>query len=437
VTLKFGTDGVRGPASELTDELVASLGRAAARVLTGGTFLVGRDPRESGPTLFRALAGGLMDEGADVVDLGVLPTPAVAALSQERDVPAAMISASHNPYTDNGVKFFAAGGRKLSDAVEEELEALIGQPPTAAAAGRLTTEPEATAVYERRLLASLDGRRLDGLHVVLDCANGAASTVAPDAFRDAGARVDVIHDQPNGTNINAGCGSTHPEDLKRAVVERGADVGLAFDGDADRVLAVDAGGALVDGDHVMAICAIDMHAEGRLTDDTVVVTVMTNLGFRLSMAERGITVVETRVGDRYVLEALEDAKLSLGGEQSGHVIFRDLATTGDGLLTGLQLLDAVHRAGRPLAALAAEAMTRLPQVLLNVRVARREGADTTPPVLEAVAEVEAELGDQGRVLLRPSGTEPVVRVMVEAPSQAQAERAAEQLAAAVEAGSTP
>jgi phosphoglucosamine mutase len=437
VTLKFGTDGVRGAAAELTDELVASLGRAAARVLQGGTFLVGRDTRVSGPTVFAALAAGLMAEGADVVDLGVVPTPAVAAASAERGLPGAVISASHNPYTDNGVKFFAAGGRKLSDEVEERLEALIGEPPTGAALGRLLVEPESTAVYEGRLLASLDGRRLDRLHVVLDCANGAASSVAPDAFRDAGARVDVIHDAPDGTNINAGCGSTHPQDLQAAVVERGADVGLAFDGDADRVLAVDATGALVDGDHVMAVCAIDMHAEGRLTDATVVVTVMTNLGFRLAMAERGITVVETQVGDRYVLEALEEGKWSLGGEQSGHVIFRDLATTGDGLLTGLQLLDAVHRAARPLADLAAEAMTRLPQVLVNVRVARRDGVEDAPSVAEEVAAVEAELGDHGRVLLRPSGTEPLVRVMVEAPSQQQAQRAAERLAAAVEAASTP
>ena len=437
MTLKFGTDGVRGDARELTDEFVASLGRAAAQVLAGGAFVVGRDTRESGPRIQDALTAGLADAGADVIDLGVLPTPAVAAQSAARNVPAAMISASHNPYQDNGIKFFAAGGRKLSDAVEEKLEALIGKPHAAATTGRASREPEATSIYERRLLDSLDGRRLDGLHVVLDCANGAASAVAPDAFRDAGARLDVIHAAPDGVNINAGCGSTHPQDLQRAVVDAGADVGLAFDGDADRVLAVDGEGGLVDGDHVMAICAIDMHAEERLSDATVVVTVMTNLGFRLSMAERGITVVETQVGDRYVLEALEEGHWSLGGEQSGHVIFRDLATTGDGLLTGLQLLDAVHRAGRPLAALAAESMTRLPQVLVNVRVARRNGVEGAPAVVDEVAAVEAELGDHGRVLLRPSGTEPLVRVMVEAPSQEQAEQAAQRLAAAVEAAATP
>ena len=439
MTLKFGTDGVRGVAMvELTPELVGNLGRAAAQVLDGGTFLVGRDPRESGPALQDALATGLIEAGADVVDLGVVPTPAVAALCAERALPGAMVSASHNPYTDNGIKFFAAGGRKLTDAVEERLEALIGAPvPAGVAAGTRRAEPEGIAVYERRLLAALSGRTLEGIHVVLDCANGAASAVAPQAFRDAGARVDVIHDQPDGTNINAGCGSTHPEDLQRAVVEAGADAGLAFDGDADRVLAVDGDGGLVDGDHLMAICALDMHAAGRLTDATVVVTVMTNLGFRLAMAERGITVVETKVGDRYVLEALEDGHWSLGGEQSGHVIFRDLATTGDGLLTGLQLVDAVRRSGRPLAELAGGAMTRLPQVLLNVRVADRDAVDGHPSVREAVEQAEAELGDHGRVLLRPSGTEPVVRVMVEAPTQEQADTTARRLAAAVEAASTP
>jgi phosphoglucosamine mutase len=435
VTLKFGTDGVRGVAfEELTVELVTALGRAAARVLGGGTFLIGRDTRESGPALQAALADGLSAEGADVVDLGVLPTPAVAALSADRRLPAAMISASHNPFTDNGIKFFAAGGRKLSDEVEERLEAVLRDLPVPGGVerGRVDIEEEAGGVYEGRLLDALDGRSLDRLHVVLDCANGAASSIAPHVFAAAGARVDVIHDRPNGTNINAGCGSTHPADLQRAVVAAGADAGLAFDGDADRVLAVDGAGGLVDGDHVMAVCAIDMHERGALTDDTVVITVMTNLGFRLAMAERGITVVETQVGDRYVLEALEAGTWSLGGEQSGHVIFRDLATTGDGLLTGLLLLDAVHRSGRPLADLAATAMTRLPQVLVNVRVANRDGLEGATAVDEAVAAVEKELGDHGRVLLRPSGTEPVVRVMVEAPSEELAHAAASRLASTVE-----
>jgi phosphoglucosamine mutase len=435
MTLKFGTDGVRGVAmEELTPELVQALGWAAARVLDGDTFLIGRDPRESGPPLQAALSQGIAGEGKDVVDLGVVPTPAVAALSRARGLPAAMISASHNPFSDNGVKFFVAGGRKLTDEVEERLEAELAAAGEHApgARGRQSQDLAAVSDYEAQLLAALAPGALNGLHVVLDCANGAASAVAPDAFRDAGARVDVIHDEPNGININAGCGSTHPEDLQRAVVAAGADAGLAFDGDADRVLAVDAAGLLVDGDHLMAVCAIDMHERGLLHGDTVVVTVMTNLGFRRAMAERGIAVTETAVGDRYVLEALEAGRWSLGGEQSGHVIFRDLATTGDGLLTGLLLLDAVRRSGRPLGALAAGAMTRLPQVLVNVRVGARRDLDDAAELWAEVEAVERELGDTGRVLLRPSGTEPVVRVMVEAATQAGAQAAADRLAATAE-----
>jgi phosphoglucosamine mutase len=371
----------------------------------------------------------------------VVPTPGVAVLSAAQDVPGAMISASHNPFPDNGVKFFAAGGRKLTDAIEERLEAELaavldgsraGAGPAGAGVGGVRTEPDAVGWYERQLVAALEGRRLDGLHVVVDCANGAASTVAPEVLRSAGAQVDVIAAEPDGTNINDGCGSTYPADLQRAVVAHRAQVGLAFDGDADRVLAVDGSGELIDGDQLMAVLALDLRERGRLTDNTVVVTVMTNLGFRLAMADHGVTVVETQVGDRYVLEALEDGGWSLGGEQSGHVIFRDLATTGDGLLTGLMVLDAVHRADRPLADLAREAMTRLPQTLRNVRVRAREGLDGADALWAEVAAVEAELGPQGRVLLRPSGTEPVVRVMVEAPTQAQAEAATDRLAAAVE-----
>jgi phosphoglucosamine mutase len=420
---------------ELTPELVRSLGRAAARVLEGDTFLVGRDPRESGPSLQAALSLGIAEEGKDVVDLGVVPTPAVAALSRSRGLPAAMISASHNPFSDNGVKFFAAGGRKLSDEVEERLESEIGvassDPKTGSDVGRLAVDPDAVADYESRLLEAVAPGALDGLVVVLDCANGAAAHVAPEAFRRAGALVHVIADQPDGTNINAGCGSTHPALLQQTVVDQQADAGLAFDGDADRVLAVDGAGRLVDGDHLMAVCAIDMHERGQLHDDTVVVTVMTNLGFRRAMAERGITVVETQVGDRYVLEALEVGGWSLGGEQSGHVIFRDLATTGDGLLTGLVLLDAVRRSGRPLDELAAGAMTQLPQVLVNVPVSSRDGLDGASELWREVDAVEQELGERGRVLLRPSGTEPLVRVMVEAPSAAEAQGAADRLAAAV------
>jgi phosphoglucosamine mutase len=436
VTLKFGTDGVRGVAnSELTPELVLALGRAAARVLDGDTFLVGRDPRVSGPLLQAALSAGLAAEGKNVVDVGVVPTPAVASLSKAADLPAAMISASHNPFADNGVKFFAAGGRKLSDEVEERLESEIGvassDPKAGADVGWLSADPDAVADYEARLLEAVAPGALDGLVVVLDCANGAAARVAPEVFRRAGAHVHVIADQPDGTNINAGCGSTHPQVLQQTVVDQQADAGLAFDGDADRVLAVDGAGRLVDGDHLMAVCAIDMHERGQLHGDTVVVTVMTNLGFRRAMAERGITVVETQVGDRYVLEALEAGGWSLGGEQSGHVIFRDLATTGDGLLTGLVLLDAVRRSGRPLDELVAAAMTQLPQVLVNVRVSSRDALEGASELWREVDAVEQELGERGRVLLRPSGTEPLVRVMVEAPSAAEAQGAAERLAAAV------
>jgi phosphoglucosamine mutase len=285
--------------------------------------------------------------------------------------------------------------------------------------------------WVQSVLGSIDGRGLESLRVVVDCANGAAAVVAPRVLRALGATVEVLHDEPNGTNINAGCGSTHPDELRETVVQRGADVGIAFDGDADRVIAVDAGGRLIDGDQIIGICAIDRHAQGRLAKDTVVVTVMTNLGFRLGMAEHGIDVLEVPVGDRYVLEALAAGALSLGGEQSGHVVFADLATTGDGLLTAVQLLDIVSRSGRSLAELADAAMTRLPQVLRNVRVAAK-GMDVTDAVAADIAAVEAELGDHGRVLIRGSGTEPLVRVMVEAPTHEQAEAAADRLVRVVE-----
>jgi phosphoglucosamine mutase len=347
-----------------------------------------------------------------------------------------MISASHNAFADNGIPFFAAGGRKLPDDVEGRLEAELGRPvtrvPTGADVGRVSFAGDAVARYCDALVGSLEGRRLDGLHVVVDCAHGAASDVAPAVLRRLGAEVEVIHAQPDGTNINAGCGSTHPESLQRSVVALGADAGLAFDGDADRVLAVDASGVLVDGDQLIAICALDLRSRGRLKDDTVVVTVMTNLGFHLAMADHGVRVEQTAVGDRYVLEALGRGGWSLGGEQSGHVIFSELATTGDGVLTGLQVLDVMRRSGRPLSDLAS-VMTRLPQVLENVRVRDRDALDHAGALDAEVAAVEAELGDHGRVLIRPSGTEPLVRVMVEAPTADQAQAAADRLAAAVTA----
>ena len=430
--LRFGTDGVRGVAnSELTPELVLALGRAAARTIGGDPWVVGRDTRGSGPMLQAALAAGLLAEGVgQVLDLGVLPTPGVAYHSAAHDLPGAVISASHNPWQDNGVKFFAPGGRKLTDAEEERLEAALHDSPgTASTVGEVYAPRPFVQEYVDHLKSAVEGHRFQGLHVVLDCANGAASQIAPTLFE--GARLQVIGADPDGRNINDDCGSTHPQALQEAVVTNGADLGLAFDGDADRVLAVDHRGRVVDGDHVLALCALDMRERGVLKDDTVVVTVMTNLGFRLAMAEHGIRVHETQVGDRYVLEALDANGWSLGGEQSGHIVFRDLATTGDGILTGLQLVDLVHRAGRPLSELADGAMTQLPQVLRNVAVTDRDALADAESVWDEVAAVEAELGDHGRVLIRPSGTEPMVRVMVEAPTLEQAEAAAGRLADAV------
>jgi len=405
-------------------------------------FLVGRDTRVSGPLLQAALSAGLASEGAEVRDLGVMPTPGVAALSAALMVPAAVISASHNPFSDNGIKLFAAGGRKLSDDVEQQLEAELGAildgtakaaiAPTGLGVGRLSADPLSLDWYEEHLLASLEGRRLEGIKVALDCANGAASVTAADVFTRAGADVvAVLAAAPDGININDACGSTFPAGLQAAVVEHGSDVGLAFDGDADRVIAVDHTGALVDGDQLIALFALDMRDRGRLAQDTVVVTVMTNLGFRIAMGEHGIHVHETEVGDRYVLEALDEGDWSLGGEQSGHVIFRELATTGDGVLTGLQLLDQVVRRGRRLGELAGAAMSRLPQVLRSVRVADLGALAGAGSIWAAVAEVESELGRTGRVLLRSSGTERLVRVMVEAPTESVAQAATSKLISAV------
>ena len=437
MTLRFGTDGVRGHAdTELTPHLVTALGRAAARVLGAGPVVIGRDTRASGPRIEADLAAGLVAEGLTVDNVGVVPTPAVAHASMTRSVTGAMISASHNSYVDNGIKFFAPGGRKLSDEVEDHLEAeldsLLREPvPTASAADPV--DDSVGAAWVDAVVASVPAGALVGLHLVVDCANGSASHWAPGALERLGATVDVIHAEPDGTNINAGCGSTHPEDLQARVLALGADAGLAFDGDADRVLGVDATGALVDGDHLIAICAVDRHRRGELVDDTVVVTVMANLGFRLAMEANGIRVEETAVGDRYVLEALARGGWSLGGEQSGHVIFPGLATTGDGLLTGVQVLAAVQESGQTLAE-AATVMTSLPQVLLNVTVAERR-PDIADRLAGPIAEAEARLGARGRVLIRPSGTEPLVRVMVEAEDTGLADEVAGTLAAAVDVAS--
>jgi len=413
---------------------VLALGRAAARVL-GGPFVIGRDTRLSGPMLEGALASGLASEGVDVALLGVVPTPAVARRSASDRTPGAVISASHNPYGDNGIKFFASGGRKLDDATEERLEAeldgIVSGRAVSKTTGRVTSAVD-DGRYADALVATLEGRTLDGLDVIVDCANGAGFRIAPDVLRRLGARVDVLFDDPDGTNINDDCGSTHPAHLQKAVVDRGANVGLALDGDADRVLAVDHNGELVDGDQILALCALDLRERGQLRDGTVVVTVMTNVGFRQAMDAHGIRVVETAVGDRYVLEALEDGGWSLGGEQSGHIIFRALATTGDGLLTSIQVLDVVARTGRTLTDLAS-VMTRLPQVLRNVRVADRDALDGAESFWQEVRAVEADLDANGRVLVRPSGTEPVVRVMVEAPTHEVAEATVDRLCSALAA----
>ncbi len=439
---RFGTDGVRGVANaELTPELVLALGRAIARTITATAFVIGRDTRRSGPMLQAALSAGLVSEGADVIDVGVLPTPALAWISAERGLPAVVISASHNPFADNGIKVFAAGGAKLSAeveaAIEDELERTLDPSVKGPRSleghgvGSVVTEGDVDDRYLDHLCSLLDGRRLEGLSLVVDAANGAASGLAATLFGRLGAEVVAIGSEPDGTNINDGYGSTSTGALAAAVVEHGADLGLALDGDADRLLAVDRSGHPVDGDELLALFATDLCSRGQLAGNTVVVTVMTNLGFRLAMEERGILVKETPVGDRHVLAALDKDGISLGGEQSGHIIFRRLATTGDGLLTGLVLADLVMRAGRPLAELLDGLVHRVPQVLVNVPVPSTDLLEGAVAVWSAVAEEQGRLGDAGRVLLRPSGTEPVVRVMVEASGEGVAEEIAHRLSTLV------
>ena len=443
--LAFGTDGVRGDTRrELTAEAVECLGLAAAEVLGAEQFAVGRDTRVSGPELVEALSRGVCRGPGSVVDLGVVPTPAVARWCQHEHVAGAMVSASHNPWHDNGVKLFAPGGRKLSDEQQLEIERRLaggarhGADDAGHKAGAYRAGDMAEAARQRHLdavCASIEGRDLAGLRIVVDAANGAAHSSGPQCLRRLGATVEAIGASPDGYNINDGCGSQHPESLQAATVSAGADAGLAFDGDADRVLAADEHGNLVDGDEILAVCAIDRAGRGRLRGGAVVATVMANLGLRRAMAGHGIGVVETPVGDRHVLGALEEHRLVLGGEQSGHLIFRDLATTGDGLLTAVQLLDTVKRSGRSLNELAGAAMTRMPQVLVGVPLRpgpRPAGLDATLAELSATA--AARLGDRGRVLLRPSGTEPLVRVMVEADDSETARLEAERLAADVATG---
>lgn len=431
--MRFGTDGVRGRANtELTAAFALDLGRSAARVLRASRAVVGGDTRVSTPMLEAAFVAGLAAEGVEVMRLGVMPTPAVAFEAARLDAMGAVVSASHNPYHDNGIKLFARGGTKLGDDVEASIErelTVLG-----------ATDGEPGSIHGRRdpsgyidhLVGILDGRDLRGLRVVVDAANGAASHVVAEVFQRTGAGVVVINATPDGRNINHECGATHPVGLQAAVIAERAHVGIALDGDADRLIAVDERGDVVDGDHIIAVCAEDMRERGHLRDGTVVVTVMTNLGFHIAMRAAGIDVVETPVGDRYVLEALSAGGYSLGGEQSGHVIFADHATTGDGMLTALALLDVVQRSGKQLSQLAASAMTQLPQVLVNVRVGVRR-PDIAELIADDIAAAAAPLGDTGRILVRPSGTEPLIRVMVEAPSVELARETADALAARVHA----
>ena len=440
----FGTDGVRGVANrELTAELALALAAAAARRLASSSepdkpgrrvAVIGRDPRASGEMLEAAVIAGLTSEGIDALRVGVLPTPAVAYLTRAYDADfGVMISASHNPMPDNGIKIFGPGGHKLDDDTEDQIEDLVaagpGLRPVGAGLGRVIDAEDAAERYLRHVSKASTGA-LDKLTVVVDCAHGAASSVAPQAYRAAGARVIAINADPDGININDNCGSTHLDSLRSAVLAHGADLGLAHDGDADRCLAIDASGDLVDGDAIMVVLALAMKEAGELASDTVVATVMSNLGLHLAMRSAGVTVRTTGVGDRYVLEELRAGDYSLGGEQSGHIVMPALGSTGDGIVTGLRLMARMAQTGSSLAELAST-MRSLPQVLINVEVADKATAAAAPSVQTAVDEAEAELGDTGRILLRPSGTEPMIRVMVEAADEEIAHRVATRVAEAV------
>jgi phosphoglucosamine mutase len=443
----FGTDGVRGEAnSELTPELAMRIGQALVTVLREEgkqrpSVLIGRDPRWSGEMLQAALTAGITSAGGDAVQIGVLPTPAVAFLTARGSASAgAMISASHNPVGDNGIKIFGQDGFKLTDEEEDRLEELLtranaGPRPTGLKVGRRYHDPQAVGRYVEHLVSVADAD-LHGLTVAVDAANGAASQIAPQVYRHLGARVITTHCQPDGANINDACGSTHPAVIRAAVMDEQADVGIAHDGDADRLIAADANGGEVDGDVILAILARDLKARDTLHHDAVATTVMTNLGFKHAMDRLGIEVVTTQVGDRYVLSAMQLRGLNLGGEQSGHIINLDHSTTGDGILSAVQLLSIVRHTGSPLHELAT-VMERLPQVLVNVRGVDKQRLDDAIPVWEEIAAVEDELGDDGRVLVRPSGTEPVVRVMVEAPEDDLAQAMADRIANVVERELTP
>jgi phosphoglucosamine mutase len=439
----FGTDGVRGVANrDLTVSLTLNLAQAAAKVL-GETArnegrrpiaIIGRDPRISGEYLASAVAAGLASSGVDVFDAGVVPTPATAFLTADFSADfGVMISASHNPAPDNGIKFFAAGGHKLADEIEDQIEAAMQSEllaPIGGAIGRVQRFADAEDRYLVHLLGAIPNS-LEGLKVVIDCAHGAASAISPQAFADAGAKVIVIGNDPDGLNINSGYGSTHMSALQSAVLENDADMGFAHDGDADRCLAVDHTGAIVDGDQLMAILALSAKANGTLARNTLVATVMSNLGLRIAMKDAGITMLETKVGDRYVLEQIREGGYTLGGEQSGHIIFSRYATTGDGILTALMIAAESKATGKKLSELAAQ-MKIYPQVLINVRGVDLSRVDSDAGLQEVVREAEAELGSTGRVLLRASGTEPLIRVMVEAADEGTAHSWADRIARVVE-----
>lgn len=438
----FGTDGVRGTANkDITADFALKLAQAAAFVLSEDArkrgdrprAVIAHDPRISSDFISASVAAGLASSGVDVFDAGVVPTPAAAYLTADLDADfGVMISASHNSAPDNGIKFFSRGGHKLPDATEDKIEAAMGQAltPIGSEVGRVTRFADAEDRYTLHLLGTLPNR-LDGLKIVVDCANGAASAISPQAFADAGAKVIVIGADPDGNNINQGCGSTHLTALQAAVVTNGANLGIAHDGDSDRCLAVDHTGAIVDGDHIMTVLALAMKESGQLARNTLVTTVMSNLGLKIAMRDAGIGLVETKVGDRYVLEAMREGGYSLGGEQSGHIIFSQYATTGDGVLTGLHLAAKVASSGKSLRELVS-AMPNFPQVLINVPGVDKSKVDSDSELQEFVAQAEADLGDRGRVLLRASGTENLVRVMVEAADQGTAQSWAERIAMKVQ-----
>lgn len=431
----FGTDGVRGEANvTLLPEMAYRLGRAATIYFGRESeeqplIIIGRDTRISGEMFESALTAGICSAGGRAMLAGIIPTPAIAYLARKHKAKAGIvISASHNPFHDNGIKFFGGDGYKLPDSVEDELEAIVHQletddnypRPTGAQVGHIEYRTDLLNQYMEFVISTCK-ERFEGVKVVLDCANGAAYEAMPKILRHLGATVKVIHALPNGTNINDGCGSTHLESLQKAVLENGADFGIAHDGDADRCLCVDEKGQIIDGDHILVMCAMDMMKDGKLPYNTVVTTVMANIGFHQAIKKAGGRAEITKVGDRYVLENMLKNGYKIGGEQSGHIIFTDFSTTGDGLITALQVLSSLKRSGRKASDLTA-LMTTYPQLLVNVKVATKEGWETNEAIKKAIAAGDEELGENGRILVRPSGTEPLIRVMAEGPDQEQLDR---------------